>query len=229
MLTTLQKLGEGFLAGGIWMWAILLCQIFSFAIIAERVFSLYIKRQTNQFKKAQPMENTIKSGNLQNLVSQIKDSRSKEPIGQVALVGAQSALNFGGKEEIQLKMDEVLVEANQRLEKNTGFLGTIANVSTLLGLLGTIIGMIEAFSSLSAASAAERSTLLAKGISMAMYTTAYGLIVAIPSLVAFSILQSRSQKLSEDLNKAAMKLYLWLTYSFESVPSIAKAKNNQKM
>lgn len=228
MLVALQKLGEGFLAGGIWMWAILLCQIFSFAIIAERVFSLYFRRQIDQYKKAQPMENSIKSGKLQNLVNQIKDTKAKDPIGQVAIVGAQSALNFGGKEEIQMKMDEVLVEANQRLEKNTGFLGTIANVSTLLGLLGTIIGMIDAFSSLSAASAAERSTLLAQGISMAMYTTAYGLIVAIPSLVAFSVLQSRSQKLSEDLNKAAMKLFLWLTYSFESVPSITKSKNNNK-
>lgn len=228
MLVTLQKLGEGFIAGGLWMWAIFACQVFSFAIIAERVVSLYVMRKPNQLKKVQPLENTIKSGNIQNVAKQIKDSNSTDPIGHVALVGAQAAMNYGGKEEIQLKMDEVLVETNQRLEKNTGFLAMIANVSTLLGLLGTIIGMINAFSSLSAASSAERASLLAQGISMAMYTTAYGLIVAIPSLAAYAILQNRSQKLMEDLNKGAMKLYIWLTYSFESVPTLSKTKNNSK-
>jgi biopolymer transport protein ExbB/TolQ len=217
MLQEIQKLGVGFLAGGIWMWAILACQVFSFAIIAERIITLYLKRKPNQMTKVQPFEKTIKAGNLENLINQSRDIKSTDPIGQVALVGAQSALNFGGKEEIQLKMDEVLVETSQRLDKNTAFLGTIANVSTLLGLLGTIIGMIDAFSSLSAAAASERATLLAQGISMAMYTTAYGLIVAIPALAAYAVLQNRSQQLMEDLNKAAMKLYIWLTYSFESV------------
>jgi biopolymer transport protein ExbB len=228
MLQALQKLGEGFLAGGVWMWAILACQIFSMAIIAERVVTLYLRRQPNQLKKVQPFEKTIKSGNLESLVDISKEIKSTDPIGQVALVGAQSAMSFGGKEEIQLKMDEVLVETSQRLDKNTAFLGTIANVSTLLGLLGTIIGMIEAFSSLGAATAAERATLLAQGISTAMYTTAYGLIVAIPSLAAFAVLQNRSQQLMEDLNKAAMKLYIWLTYSFESIPA-PKGKSPSKV
>lgn len=227
MLQEFHKLGEGFIAGGIWMWAILACQVFSVAIIIERYVTLYKKRQPNQLKKVMPFEKSIKSGDLESLVDASKEIKSTDPIGQVALVGAQSALNFGGKEEIQLKMDEVLVETNQRLEKNTGFLATIANVSTLLGLLGTIIGMIDAFSSLSAASAADRATLLAQGISMAMFTTAYGLIVAIPALAAYAILQNRSQLLMDDLNKAAMKLYIWLTYSFDSVPT-TKSKSSTK-
>ncbi|MEY4616451.1 MAG: hypothetical protein RJB66_1411 [Pseudomonadota bacterium] len=227
MLQALQNIGQGFIAGGIWMWAILACQIFSMAIIGERIISLYIKRKPNQLRKVMPLEKTIKSGNLETLLDQSKEMKSSDPIGQVALVGAQSAINFGGKEEIQLKIDEVLVETNQRLDKNTGYLGTIANVSTLLGLLGTIIGMIDAFSSLGAASAADRATLLAQGISMAMYTTAYGLIVAIPSLAAYAVLQNRSQTLMEDLNKAAMKLYIWMTYSFESVPT-SKTKTSGK-
>ncbi len=227
MLQALQKLGEGFIAGGGWMWAILACQIISFAIITERVFSLYVRRQPNQLKKAQPLEKTIKSGDLQDLVKKEKSLENAEPIDLVALVGAQSAMNYGGKEEIQLKMDEVLVETNQRLDKNTGFLGTIANISTLLGLLGTIVGMIDAFSSLGAASATERAALLSQGISVAMYTTAYGLIVAIPSLAAYAVLQNRSQKLMEDLNKAAMKVYIWLTYSFESIPAVATAAKSK--
>ena len=66
-------------------------------------------------------------------------------------------------------------------------------------------------------SASEKSELLSKGISLAMNTTAYGLIVAVSSLVAYGILQNRSQSLIEDLNKAAMKVFIWLTYSFENV------------
>lgn len=229
MFQALQKLGEGFMAGGIWMWAILACQVFSFAIIAERIISLYIRRKPDQLQRVQPLEKTIKSGDLQSLVKNEKNKNSTDPIDQVALVGAQSAMNFGGKEEIQLKMDEVLVETSHQLDKNTSFLGMIANVSTLLGLLGTIVGMIEAFSALGATSAAERSALLARGISLAMYATAYGLIVAIPALAAYAVLQNRSQKLMEDLNKGAMKLYIWLTYSFESIPSVpAKPKSTTK-
>lgn len=224
MLQILQKISVGFMSGGMWMWVILICQIFSFAIIIERIYSLYIRRKPDQMQRVQSLEKVIKSGNLHSIVSN-KNQSAQEPIDQVALVGAQSAMNFGGKEEIQLKMDEVLVETSQRLDKNTAFLGTIANVSTLLGLLGTIIGMIEAFSSLGAASAAERSSLLAQGISVAMYTTAYGLVVAIPSLAAYAVLQNRSQKLMEDLNKASMKLFIWLTYSFESITPLPTTKS----
>jgi hypothetical protein len=122
-------MGEGFLSGGIWMWLILACQVFSLAIIAERIVTLYVRRRPNQLKKIQPLEKTIKSGNLDHLINQSQEIKTTDPIGQGALVGAQSALNFGGKEEIQLKMDEVLVETSHRLDKNTAFLGTIANVS----------------------------------------------------------------------------------------------------
>lgn len=223
MFESIQKLAEGFLAGGIWMWAILACQVASVIITIERVIALYAARRPNQLKKIQPLEKSIKAGDIDRLIDAANEIRRTDPIGQIALVGAQAAKSFGGKEEIQLKMDEVLVETSHKLDRNTAFLSTIANVSTLLGLLGTIIGMITAFDSLSSAAATERQNLLAQGISMAMYTTAYGLMVAIPALAAYAILQNRSQMLMEDLNKASMKLYIWLTYSFESIPTAPTA------
>jgi biopolymer transport protein ExbB/TolQ len=217
MFKLISELANGFHAGGIWMWAILICQIFSITIIVERFIALYLNRKPNQVQRAFMYESEVKSGQLTKVVEMAERMGSSDPLANVTLVGAKAALSHGGKEEIQLKMDEILVENNQRLEKRTAFLSMIANVATLIGLLGTIIGMIESFSSLSAASAAERSSLLAKGISMAMNATAYGLIVAVPSLVAYSILTNRSQQLVDDLNKAAMKVFIWMSYSFENV------------
>jgi biopolymer transport protein ExbB/TolQ len=222
MFKLIGELAAGFHAGGIWMWAILICQIFSITIIIERVIALYLKRKPNQVQRAFMYENEVKSGQLSKVVDMAEKMGASDPLANVTLVGAKAAIGQGGKEEIQLKMDEILVENNQRLEKRTGFLSMIANVATLIGLLGTIIGMIESFSSLSAASATERAALLAKGISMAMNATAYGLIVAVPSLVAYSILSNRSQQLVDDLNKAAMKVFIWMTYSFENVSPRSK-------
>lgn len=217
MLKLVNELAMSFHAGGIWMWAILICQVFSITIIIERVFALYLKRKPNQVRRVFMYEKEVKSGQLNKVVEMAEKMGASDTLANVTLVGAKAALSQGGKEEIQLKMDEILVENNQRIEKRTAFLSMIANVATLIGLLGTIIGMIESFSSLSAASAAERSALLAKGISMAMNATAYGLIVAVPSLVAYSVLTNRSQQLVDDLNKAAMKVFIWMTYSFENV------------
>ena len=83
----------------------------------------------------------------------------------------------------------------------------IANISTLLGLLGTILGLIQAFKSLAVATnQSQKSVMLASGISIAMYTTAFGLIVAIPTLIVFTILQSKANSILEDIDLYSVKL-----------------------
>ena len=111
-------------------------------------------------------------------------------------------------------MEEVILEETEQIEKRTGFLAMIANVATLAGLLGTITGMIKSFAAVSQANPMEKATLLSNGISEAMNTTAFGLIVAIPTLLVYSVLANRSQVLTDDLNQAALKAYNWLSYSF---------------
>jgi biopolymer transport protein ExbB/TolQ len=95
----------------------------------------------------------------------------------------------------------------------------IGNVATLLGLLGTIVGMIRSFQSVANEDAMTKANLLSAGISTAMHATAYGLIVAIPALVMYAVLQNRSQRIAEDLNQGALKVFNWLSYNYESVPS----------
>lgn len=201
-----------FAKGGMWMWFILGLQGVALAIMFERVVSLYIKRKPDHRKTVKGFETAIRSGNLQSVYDSSNGQDS--PIHKTVAAGTRAAMAMGGKDEIQGRMEEVLMEENEQLEKRTGFLAMIANVATLAGLLGTITGMIKAFAAVSQANPMEKAQLLSSGISEAMNTTAFGLIVAIPTLLVYSILTSRSQALSEDLNQAALRVYNWLSYSF---------------
>src|SRR5690606_19695199 len=97
--------------------------------------------------------------------------------------GLSRLVNRQPRDEIETAMEEGLMEALPRLEKRTPYLATLANVSTLLGLLGTIIGLIAAFTAVANADPAEKANLLSQSISVAMNTTAFGLIAAIPLLL----------------------------------------------
>lgn len=210
-----------FREGGIWMVFILIAQLASIVIMVERIYALYISRRPNQKKLVEIFERAIKSGDLDRVITQARNMGSV-PIAAVAAAGAQAAMDMGGKEEIQLKIDEILLEEQSRLEKRTAFLAMLGNVGTLLGLLGTIVGLIKAFSSVGAASPVEKAAILSQGVSVAMYTTAYGLIMALPALIMYAVLQNRSNQLSEDLSKAALKLYIWLGFNYETVPASRK-------
>lgn len=217
-MSFITTITEAFQNGGFWMWVILLLQIASIAIIAERVFVLYIKEKMQAMVTAYTFEKSIKKGELTSLIKQIDQEEQVSVISHLTKEAAITALDLGGKEEIQSKMDETLLKENNLLEKRIGFLPMLANVGTLTGLLGTIVGMIKSFTAVSQASPAEKAALLSSGISEAMNTTAYGLIMAIPALITFAILSNRSSNLVEDLNQAALKTFNWFSYSYEVLP-----------
>ncbi|MBX2996460.1 MAG: MotA/TolQ/ExbB proton channel family protein [Bdellovibrionaceae bacterium] len=220
----LSSLGRGFMSSdAIWMWAILAAQIVSIAITIERSIALYMNRKDNQKNLAKLLGEDIRTGNLEKALKRSEALGKSEPLGVVAAAGLQAAIDMGGKEEIQLKMDEVLLEENTRVEKRIGFLAMFANVATLLGLLGTITGLIHSFAGIANANPAEKATILSNGISLAMNTTAYGLIVAVPALIMYAVLQNRATRLTDDLNKAALNLFIQLSYNYESVPAKKKS------
>jgi biopolymer transport protein ExbB/TolQ len=212
------SLGRAFTSSdAIWMWAILAAQIVSVAIILERSLALFVNRKTNQKDLSKLIAEDIRSGNLDKALRRSMQISTKEPLGTVASAGIQAAIDLGGKEEIQLKMDEILLEENTRVEKRIGFLTMFANVATLLGLLGTITGLIHSFAGIANANPAEKAAILSKGISLAMNTTAYGLIVAVPALIMYAVLQNRASRLTDDLNKAALNLFIQLGFHYEPV------------
>lgn len=206
-----------FTTGGFWMFPIFIAQMVSLAIIAERVTRLFVQRSPNLRGKTIVFENDIKKGNLERVVLQAKGMQSA--IGRVVEAGAQAAMSMGGREEIQAKMDEVLVREQSKLEARVEFLAMLGNVGTLLGLLGTIIGMIESFAAISTADQIAKATMLSQGVSTAMHATAYGLIMAIPALVMYSVLQNRINKLSDDMTQSALRVFNLLGFHYDSVPS----------
>ena len=210
-----SKLAAAFHGGGIFMWPILAIQLTSIAIIIERTYGLFAKRKLNQMEFVSTFEEGIRRGEVDGVVARAQMAVRTEPVARAVVAGAQAARNFGGKDEIQGKMDEVLLEENSRLDRRIGFLSMLGNVATLTGLLGTITGMIKSFAAVAYANPSEKAALLASGISEAMNATAFGLIAAIPALVMYAVLQNRANLLAEDLNQSALKVFNWLSYSFD--------------
>jgi biopolymer transport protein ExbB len=221
----LIKMSQAFQHGGIWMYFIMALQVASLAIVIERAYVLYFKFKPNQAPLLSSIEDNIRRGEMDQVLQKSQAVAKSNALAEVVQAGAQAASHFGGKDEIQGKMDEILLVKNSEIEKRIGFLSMIANVATLTGLLGTITGMIKSFAAVSQANPAEKAALLSAGISEAMSATAYGLIVAIPALVAFAILQNRANNLSESLNQSALKVFNWLSYAFDPV----SLRNSVKM
>lgn len=202
--------------GGFVMYLIAAGQIISIAIIIERAMALYASRSLNNKKVALEFEEDIKRGRLDRVITRAQTlAMQGNALGKAVVAGAQAAFHRGGKEEIQSKMDEVLLAEATVLEKRTGFLAAIGNIGTLAGLLGTIIGLIDSFQAVANSNPVEKASMLSAGISMAMHATAYGLIMAIPALVFFAVFQNRANALSEDLNQSSLMVYNWLSYSYE--------------
>ncbi len=230
----LTKIAQAFEHGGFWMWPILLIQVTSIAIIIERAYALFVRRKLNQTQFALGFEESIRRGEMDSIISKAQAAAGANPVARAIAAGALAARNLGGKEEIQGKMDEVLLEENAHLDHRTAFLSMLGNVATLTGLLGTITGMIKSFAAVAFANPAEKASLLSAGISEAMNATAYGLIAAIPALVAFAILQNRANRLAEDLNQGGLKVYNWLSYAYEPlttyhIKTSAKSERNTEV
>lgn len=213
----IANIGKAFGHGGFVMWIIFTGQIVSLAIIAERFNALFMRRHLNNKKIAKAFESDIKKGNMTTVLNKAKSLGQSHSLGRVIEAGVQAAIDMGGKEEIQSKMDEVLLSENALLEKRTGFLAAIGNIGTLAGLLGTILGLIESFNAVANSNPLEKATLLSQGISMAMYATAYGLLMAIPALVMYAVFQNRANSLQEDINQSSLMIFNWLSYGYEPV------------
>src|SRR5690606_2564195 len=130
---------------------------------------------------------------------------AEAPIARIIAAGLARMAQSPRREDIELAMEEGVLEAMPRLERRTPYLATLANIATLLGLLGTIIGLIEAFTAVASADPAEKAALLSKSIAIAMNTTAFGLVAAIPLLFFHAMLQTRTTEIIDSLEMAGVK------------------------
>ena len=194
--------------GGLFMYPIVLVFAIGAAIAIERWVFLSLSGTRNRmvWNKLAPM---LKAGNYKQAHGVV--SSSKTAVAQILSYGLNRVRNARRRDDIEKAMEESLMEVVPRLEKRTHYLATFANIATLLGLLGTIIGLIRAFTAVSAANPAEKADLLSASISVAMNTTAFGLMVAIPLLLLHALLQSKSTELVDSLEMASVKFLNTLT------------------
>jgi len=194
--------------GDIPVWIMLFLLMGAVSIIVERVQALYF---TYGLKSSDGFMNQVKS---LVLADQIEQAISYSAGNQKALLPqvVRSILEKADRDDdgIRNAMEISTMEAVPRLTKRLGHLAMVANVATLVGLLGTITGLIKSFQAVSFADPAQKQTLLAQGISISMNTTALGLFVAIPVMIFYSFLTSRQTKLLEEIEENASKLVDWL-------------------
>ena len=191
-----------FQEGGFFMWPIAIVFVLGAAIAIERY--IYLTRQAIRNRELwNELVPHLQSGNFRQAV-QIT-SKSSSFIGTILNYGLARIQSARRRDDIEKAMEESLMEVVPKLEKRTHYLASFANIATLLGLLGTIIGLIQAFQAVGAANPAEKADLLSASISVAMNTTAFGLIVAIPLLLVHSVLQSKTTELIDSLEMASVK------------------------
>jgi biopolymer transport protein ExbB/TolQ len=188
--------------GGPFMWPILACAIFGAAISAERIFYIFFRADINGTAFYSQIQKLIMANNIDRAIK-LCTAEPNRALARVLKSGLSRANRSEG--EIQAAVDESLLEVYPTLSKRMPYLGMLANVATLLGLLGTIQGLIAAFEAVAHASAETKQTLLASGISVAMFTTLAGLVVAIPILTMASIVQGRITKIQDEVDQFSTK------------------------
>ncbi len=196
-------IAKAFEAGGLGMYPIAVAMIFALTIIVDRIWVLYFKASIDKDAFMRTLKKLVYAGELDKAISYVAGQK-KTPLTLVIKSGLIAVPK--GEEDVQAALDEATLREAPVVERRTGYLAMIGNVATLLGLLGTIIGLIKSFGAVSAANPADKATILSQGISEAMNCTAFGLSVAIPALIAYSVLQGRTQRLMDDINESAVGL-----------------------
>ena len=188
--------------GGVFMYPILIVGALGFAIAVERYIKLSVVRRANQAMWNQ-IHPVLANGEFDK-AREMTDG-DKSTVSQLLNLGLARQGAVRRRDDIEIAMEEGMMEIIPQLEKRTSYIALFANVATLLGLLGTIVGLIQAFTAVANANPAEKADLLSASISVAMNTTAFGLIVAVPLLILHAVINSRTSEIVDSLEMASVK------------------------
>jgi biopolymer transport protein ExbB len=189
--------------GGAFMYPIVLLLALGLGVSVERYVTLTLARKRNR-QTWEKLEDLIRKGEFE----QARELSNKDN-SAIAQLFASALARQGAvrrREDLDRAMEETLMAIIPRLEKRTHYLATFANMSTLAGLLGTIIGLIHAFTAVSNADPADKAELLSASISIGMNCTAFGLMVAIPLVLVHSLLQTKTTELIDSLEMVSVKI-----------------------
>ncbi|WP_027716437.1 MotA/TolQ/ExbB proton channel family protein [Desulfuromonas sp. TF] len=192
-----------FQKGGLFMYPILLVFAFGMAIAIERWIQLNRVRNANRrmWGEVHPL---LAEGQFDKAREMVDEDKST--IAQMLSMGLARQGAVRRREDIEIAMEESMMEIIPQLERRTPYVALLSNIATLLGLLGTIMGLIEAFTAVANANPAEKADLLSASISVAMNTTAFGLMAAIPLLILHAKLTSTTGQVVDSLEMASVKV-----------------------
>lgn len=196
--------------GGTFIYPIALVMVLGLAISIERWLYLSSTMRSNN-KAFKLIQSPLKTGDYKKITEIAQTNNA--PVLNVLQSGIARLSQIKRREDVEYAMEETLMEYMLRLEKRTPLLATLANIATLLGLLGTIMGLIAAFSAVANADPAEKANLLSSSISVAMNTTAFGLITAIPLILFHTSLQTKTVTIIDSLEMAGRKLLNSLSFT----------------
>lgn len=201
-------------AGWQFMWILLIPAIFTVAIAVERGIYILIKSDINAPKFMAEIRKLVTAGEYGKALDLCTSAKDRA-LPKVVACGLRAVKD---KEEvdfrtIQNQVDEGMLEVIPKLQERTNFLAMLANIATLIGLMGTIYGLILAFRAVSAPGIdqAEKARLLAAGISTAMNTTLTGLIIAVPAILFYTLLLNKTTKIIDEIDEHTVKLINLLT------------------
>lgn len=191
-------------SGGAFMYVILLVSIAAMALFTERALFLYWRLKLDLDQVYKRVAGTLQQSGYRQAIRECEQFTS-HPLGRILKTGL---LHAGKREkELEQAFQEGMLKEVPMLKARINYLSMFANIATLLGLLGTIMGLISAFDGVSSAAASEKQEILASGISVAMFTTAFGLIVSIPCLVGFYLLNNRGDHLMDQFEEKSLSLF----------------------
>lgn len=201
-MNALYSIVKFFVTGGPFMYPILVVFAVGTAIAIERYITLTLVKRRNEsmWTKLQP---ALADGDFDK--ARELTGKDDATVSRLLAMGLARQGAVRRREDIEIAMEEVMMEIIPQLEKRTSYIALGANVATLLGLLGTIIGLIQGFTAVSGANPAEKADLLSASISVAMNTTAFGLIVGIPLLVTHSVVVAKTSEIVDSLEMASVK------------------------
>ncbi|MDH3634322.1 MAG: MotA/TolQ/ExbB proton channel family protein [Gammaproteobacteria bacterium] len=188
--------------GGPFMYPILIVLAIGLAITIERWLHLTVAKTKNRLMIAKLMP-LVAKGDVNNASELAR--KSSATVSRILLQGIEHYKSARRRDDFESAMDESIMEAIPRLEKRTHYLAMFANIATLLGLLGTIIGLIKAFTAVAQVDPSMKAEILSTSISVAMNTTAFGLIVAIPLLFFYTVLQTKTTEIVDSLEMTVVK------------------------